>query len=57
MAGEVVRFPLRIDKELHEELRRAAFLSGKSIHQYIIDLIRREIASGTKKKGTILDYS
>lgn len=46
-----VRFPLRMDKELHELLRRAAFLAGKSMHQYVIDAIRREIQKDSSKRG------
>jgi len=37
-----VKFPLRLTPDLHELLRRAAFARCKSMHQYVIDVLRRE---------------
>jgi len=39
---KTVKFPLRLTPDLHELLRRAAFARRRSMHQYVIDVLRRE---------------
>lgn len=35
-------FQVKLSDELHEMLHKAAFATGKSKHQYILDAIRKE---------------
>ncbi len=35
-------FQVKLSDELHEMLHKAAFVTGKSKHQYILDAIRKE---------------
>lgn len=35
------RFEIRLDKEIHEKLKRESFETGKSMHQIIIGLIEK----------------
>jgi uncharacterized protein (DUF1778 family) len=36
-------FPLRLTDEMHELITKAAFVTGKSKHQYCIDAIRKVV--------------
>ena len=62
------RFEIRLSKELHENLREESFITGKSMHEIVIELIeehykmklvelnegtRTELASGTTE---IVEY-
>lgn len=35
------RFEIRLDKEIHEKLKRESFETDKSMHQIIIELIEK----------------
>lgn len=37
-----VNFPLRLPLELHDILHKAAFVTGRSKHQYCLEAIRKE---------------
>lgn len=41
-------FQVKLSDELHELLHKAAFATGKSKHQYILDAIRREAERDAK---------
>ena len=43
------RFEIRLDKEIHEKLKRESFETGKSMHQIIIELIEKHY--NKKKEG------
>lgn len=36
-------FPLRFDKEYHEQLKNASHDANKSMHQYVLDAINEKI--------------
>jgi uncharacterized protein (DUF1778 family) len=43
-----ITFPLRLPRDLHEFLHKAAFVTGKSKHQYCLDAIRKEAVQDAK---------
>ena len=43
------RFEVRLDKDLHEKLRMESFHSGKSMHEIVIELIKKHYEERGKK--------
>lgn len=39
-----------IPKPMHDELRRRAELAGKSLRDYVLDLIRRDLAAPSREQ-------
>ena len=53
------RFEIRLSKELHENLREESFITGKSMHEIVTELIEEhykmklvELNEGTRKELT-----
>ena len=44
------RFEIRLDKELHDKLREESFLTGKSMHQIMIELLEKYYKNKEEKK-------
>ena len=44
------RFEIRLDKELHDKLREESFVTGKSMHQIMIELIENYYKNKEEKK-------
>ena len=47
---KVKRFEIRLDKELHDKLREESFLTGKSMHEIVIELIEKYYKNKEEKK-------
>ena len=47
---KVKRFEIRLDKELHDKLREESFLTGKSMHQIMIELLEKYYKNKEEKK-------
>ena len=47
---KVKRFEIRLDKELHDKLREESFVTGKSMHQIMIELIENYYKNKEEKK-------
>lgn len=48
-AEKMKRFEVRLDKDLHEKLRMESFHSGKSMHEIVIELIKKHYEERGKK--------
>ena len=46
------RFEIRLDKDLHEKLRKESFFTGKSMHEIVIELIK-EHYRGKERLGML----
>ena len=44
------RFEVRLDDSLHEKLREESYLTGKSMHQIVVELIENYYKTKDKKK-------
>ena len=44
------RFEIRLSKELHEKLREESFITEKSMHEIVIDLIEEHYNKKEEKK-------
>ena len=47
---KVKRFEIRLNKELHDKLREESFLTGKSMHQIMIELLEKYYKNKEEKK-------
>ena len=47
---KVKRFEIRLDKELHDKLREEGFVTGKSMHQIMIELLEKYYKNKEEKK-------
>ena len=47
---KVKRFEIRLDKELHDKLREESFVTGKSMHQIMIELLEKYYKNKEEKK-------
>jgi predicted HicB family RNase H-like nuclease len=45
------RFEVRLDDSLHEKLREESYLTGKSMHQILMELIENHYKTKDEKKG------
>ncbi len=44
------RFELRLDKDMHQKLRKESFETGKSMNQIVSELIKRYYENKEEKK-------
>ena len=47
---KVKRFEIRLDKELHDKLREESYVTGKSMHQIMIELLEKHCENKEEKK-------
>jgi predicted HicB family RNase H-like nuclease len=46
--NDVKSFPLRLSAEFHAAIKETAGKEGKSIHQFIIDSLKKKVEMGEK---------
>lgn len=49
MEKAIKRFPLRLEENIHKEIKVAAFKKEVSIHAYIMDAVKEKLKKDSKK--------